>query len=166
MKRVSAIIATDYEDGIGFENGLPWPQNGVDMAWFRFHTLNQVVVMGRRTWESFGGVPLPNRVNVVVSNDVTPLEGAEIASGNVKGILEVLLETYPDKEIIVIGGANLLEQAAPYVETFIETTFRDVYECDTSLSEDLVKVLVNDKLLSYVRHTTGEIYSIWERKND
>lgn len=61
------IIAAVGADGaIGIDGRLPWRYPG-DLKRFREQTLGCTVVMGRKTWESFGQRPLPQRTNVVVS---------------------------------------------------------------------------------------------------
>ena len=76
-----AIVAVDEKWGIGRENKLLFSVPK-DMAFFRETTKGAVVVMGRKTLESFpGGRPLKNRVNVVLTRDKTPREGCLVANG-------------------------------------------------------------------------------------
>ena len=51
---------------IGIENRLPW-KLPADMKWFRQHTLGKPIIMGRKTFESFGGKSLPDRLNIVIT---------------------------------------------------------------------------------------------------
>ena len=66
---ICTIFATDQVGTFGNRGTLPWPVNTEDMAWFREHTVNQIVVMGRRTWDDPKmRKPLPDRINCVITN--------------------------------------------------------------------------------------------------
>jgi hypothetical protein len=86
---ICAIFATDASGAFAYDNGLPWPRNKEDMNFFKTLTTNQVVVMGRSTWDSKDMLrPLPNRTNIVVTNK--PLEQPDImtVSGDIPTILD------------------------------------------------------------------------------
>jgi len=127
---VNAIVAIDSNLGIGYEDGLPWPHNKKDMQWFRENTTGHVIVMGRKTWETFGCKKLPNRVNVVVSSK--DVDGPDLlVNGDMKNILEMLEEKYSHLDIFVIGGADVYRQALPYCDKLYVTCMKSVYKCDT-----------------------------------
>lgn len=128
---VNAILAMDNNMGIGYENTLPWPHNKKDMKWFRDCTQGHVVVMGRKTWESFGNKKLPNRINVVLTNGEVEGNPDAVMSGDVDGVLEILGYKYPDLHIFVIGGANIYRQALPFCDKLYITRIKGVYKCDT-----------------------------------
>ena len=48
---ICTIFATDQMGTFGNRGTLPWPMDAEDMAWFREHTIDQIVVMGRKTWD-------------------------------------------------------------------------------------------------------------------
>lgn len=64
---ISLIAAMNVNHVIGNKNKIPWniPE---DIAWFKYHTINKLVIMGRKTYDSIGG-PLTSRLNVVISNN-------------------------------------------------------------------------------------------------
>lgn len=127
---VNAILAMDLNMGIGFEGDMPWPHNKKDMKWFSDNTKGHVVVMGRKTWESLGCKKLPNRINIVVTNQ--NIEGPDdVMYGGMAGILEILSHKYPDLHIWVIGGANIYRQALPYCDKLYVTRIKKTYRCDT-----------------------------------
>lgn len=135
---INAILAMDDNMGIGFDNTLPWPHNKKDMKWFRDCTSGHVVVMGRNTWESFGNKPLPNRINVVVTNREVEGNPDRIERGEMVEILATLATKYPGLHIFVIGGANIYRQALPYCDKLYITHMRGAYKCDTFMySNDL-----------------------------
>ena len=48
---IKAIMAVDEKGGISKGQSMPWPKNSIDLKWFKENTVNNVVVMGRKTWE-------------------------------------------------------------------------------------------------------------------
>lgn len=127
---INAIMAVDANLGLGFENGLPWPTHKEDMKWFANNTLDGVVLMGRKTWESLGYMSLPSRVNVVVSSEY--VGGADcVVNGDMGVILTDLEKQYPNKDIWVIGGADVYHQALPYCDKLYITRMKHAHRCDT-----------------------------------
>ncbi|VAW94243.1 Dihydrofolate reductase [hydrothermal vent metagenome] len=101
---------------IGIENALPW-KLPADMKWFRQHTLGKPVVMGRKTYESFGARPLPERHNIVVSRDKNYAAGAATVAYSIDDAIKKAIEQNPDvDEIMIIGGASFYEQTLPIAD--------------------------------------------------
>src|SRR5882724_9979614 len=76
----SCILACDYTLGLAREDKLPWSYStfaAADRAFFKKTTLTNIVIMGRRTFETLGKKPLPNRVNIIVSKTITQPESNE-----------------------------------------------------------------------------------------
>ncbi len=106
---ISIIAAMTDDRVIGINNSLPWKLPS-DMKWFRQHTLGKPILMGRKTFESFGARPLPERVNIVVTRDQAyQAEGAVVAHS----IDEALQAAGDVKEIMIIGGASFYQQMLP-----------------------------------------------------
>ena len=103
---ISLIWAMDDHRLIGVENRLPW-KLPADMKWFRRHTLGKTIVMGRKTYESFGGKPLPERTNIVITRDKNYQAPGAIV---VHSIEEALQAAADQQEIFIIGGASFYEQ--------------------------------------------------------
>lgn len=125
-----AIAAVDRNWGIGLKGKL-LVQIPADQRFFRETTTGQVVVMGRKTLESFpGGKPLRDRVNIVLTRGGSSLpEGVEEARSieELKGILA----RYEDKEIYCIGGAEIYRQLLPMCDECYITKIDESYEADT-----------------------------------
>lgn len=104
----SAIAALSENRVIGVANRLPWhlPE---DLKFFRERTRGQVVVMGRKTYESIGK-PLPQRENIVISRQSLSLPGCTVLPS-----LEALASYGTPKTIWIIGGAQIYAQALPRV---------------------------------------------------
>jgi len=101
---ISLIAAMAADRVIGMDNAMPW-HLPADLAWFKCHTLNKPVIMGRRTWESIGR-PLPDRLNIVISSQPSSVEGVTW----VASVEEALQAAGEAEEVMVIGGGRIYEQ--------------------------------------------------------
>jgi dihydrofolate reductase len=135
---VNVILATELNFGIGNDGDMPWPRNKEDMSWFKQNTGEDIVVMGRKTWDSIGKKKLPNRTNIVITS--RDLEGADhVFSGDMGEIIEKIKGLYlADRDIWIMGGAEIYDQAIPYADKLYLTTFNDNYICDTYVEENIV----------------------------
>lgn len=123
---ISLIWAMDENRLIGVENRLPW-RLPADMKWFRRHTLGKPIIMGRKTFDSFGGRPLPERTNIVVTRDKDyTAEGALI----VHSIDEALQAAGNAAEVLIIGGASFYQQMLPRADRLYVTRVHGKFEGD------------------------------------
>ena len=67
MSKIGAIVAIAENGVIGNGLEIPW-HISEDFKHFKRTTTGGIIVMGRRTWESLGSKPLPNRENVVITS--------------------------------------------------------------------------------------------------
>ena len=136
---IIGLFAVDEAGGMGANNDLPWPRNKDDMMWFKNITDNQVVVMGRTTWESEGMPhPLPGRHNVVIIHNFLPREDIVQIRGNVVDGLQYLQDRFKDDEIdiFVIGGPDILMQARTAMQKVFLTRIPGEYFCDSHIDID------------------------------
>src|ERR1044071_5307426 len=91
---------------IGAAGKIPWhlPE---DFKWFKRMTTGQIIVMGRKTFESIGK-PLPNRTTIVLSRSARPIPGVRVISR----LSEIDLKT-ETREIFIRGGAQVYAEALP-----------------------------------------------------
>ncbi len=123
---ISLIWAMDDNRLIGVDNRLPW-KLPADMQWFRRHTLGKTIVMGRKTFESFGGKPLPQRTNIVVTHDKNyQAPGAVV----VHSIEEALQAAAGEQELFIIGGASFYAQLLPRAERLYITHVHGAFSGD------------------------------------
>jgi dihydrofolate reductase len=102
-----AIMAAVSPEGvIGVGGKIPWHYRG-DMRRVKRLTLGTTLIMGRVTWESLGGRPLPGRRNLVVSRTLSSLPGAECFPD----IDSALAQS--EGAIWFFGGARIYEEAMP-----------------------------------------------------
>ncbi len=117
---ISLIAAISKNNVIGKDNKLLWKLK-TDMKFFRTTTTGHCIIMGRKTFESFGAKPLPNRTNIVVTRDkgYKAPEGVKIVE-SLESALSIAHDTnekneFPfgvvDKEIFIIGGGELYKES-------------------------------------------------------
>lgn len=112
---MNVIVAADKNWGIGKNNQL-LVSIPADMKMFREETTGKVVVMGRKTLESFpNGLPLKNRTNIVISgNRDYQVKGAVVVHSIEEALREV--EKYPAEDVYCIGGDSIYKQMLPYCD--------------------------------------------------
>lgn len=118
MNEIILIAAMDYNNAIGRDNKLLCKLQD-DMDMFKFATKDNIVVMGRKTFESIGK-PLPNRHNVVLTRDksYTVEERSDLLVLN--SIEEFFYwSEYVDKDIFVVGGTEIYEQFLPHATALL-----------------------------------------------
>lgn len=131
------VVAWEANKIIGLENGLPWQRIKNDLKLFKERTMGHALIMGRKTWESFGAKPLPGRLNVVLSRqDIEPVDGAVF----VKTWEEALAAANAYKEnedVFIIGGAEIYRQALEQkiVDKMIVSWVFGIYKGDTFFPE-------------------------------
>ena len=105
---INIIAAITDNNALGKNNKLLFRLKK-DMAHFKNITTDNVVIMGRKTYESLGKT-LPNRVNIVLSRNMESNEDF-YTFDNIEKAIEWSKENYPQKEIFIIGGASVYDKA-------------------------------------------------------
>ncbi len=127
-----SMIAAMTDDGIiGVENRLPWRLPN-DMKWFRQHTLGKPVIMGRKTFESFGSKPLPDRTNIIITRDESYQAKDSVV---VYSIEQALQAAGGVDEVMIIGGASFYEQMLPRADRLYLTFVHAKIEGDAWFPE-------------------------------
>lgn len=135
---MKAILHADKNWGIGKSNGLMF-SIPADMKFFRETTTGKVVVMGRKTLESFpNGLPLKNRINIVLTKNLSyQVKDAIVVHS--KEELDQELKKYNSDDIYVIGGGSVYEMLLKECDIAHVTKINYTYEADTffpNLDED------------------------------
>lgn len=127
---MNLIVNADKNWGIGKNNEL-LVQIPNDMKMFRSTTIGNVVVMGRKTLESFpNGKPLPKRTNIVLTKNKNYAAKGAIVVHSKEELLEEL-KKYPEEDIFVIGGESIYRMLIPYCTTAYVTRTDYAYDADT-----------------------------------
>ncbi len=136
MTKISIIVAIAKLNAIGQNNDLlAYIPN--DLKRFKALTTGYTIIMGRKTFDSLPNGALPNRRNIVISNNsCLQLKGAEVVNSP-----EAALELCKDEdEIFVIGGATIYEaflsKASKLYLTVIDQFFNDADTFFPEISED------------------------------
>ena len=125
------IAAADRKGGIGRDGGLLASLPG-DMKYFRETTAGAMVIMGRKTLESFpGGRPLKGRRNVVISRTLDPAEDAGFEVCRSPEEAAGLAAEEREREVFVIGGGEVYGKMLPYCEEAYITEIDAELEADT-----------------------------------
>ena len=157
-------MAVDEKGGISKGKSMPWPKNSIDLKWFKENTLNNVVVMGRKTWEDpFMPTPLKSRINVLITNKNKELiEGADYyLSGNVNNEIQNIQSEYLNKDIFIIGGSEIINLTFNLIEQFYLTRIYGNYNCEKFIDVSLI-----ENNLNMIKKIDGDStchFEIWEK---
>ena len=122
MKIISHLVAVSNDLVIGVDNDLPWNLKD-DLAHFKKYTLNKIIIMGRKTFESIGR-PLPNRINYVISRTVKEIDGAHVFDNLETAMLAAEKHNHEMgivNEIVIIGGGYLFKETLPVMNKLVIT---------------------------------------------
>lgn len=127
---LSIIAAVARNRVIGVENRLPW-HLPADLKHFKSLTLGKPILMGRKTFESIGKA-LPGRRNIVISHNSHYLAPECEVVSSLAGALSL---TTNDQEVMLIGGAQLFEQALAQADYLYLTLIHHDFLGDTYFPE-------------------------------
>lgn len=118
------ISALAKNRAIGKRNALPW-YLPADLKHFKEKTTGKVIVMGLNTFKSVGERPLPNRKNIVLTDDKNyKAAGGVVLAYSIDEVLEI---TKDEPEVMISGGAMVYKQFLPLAQrlylTFIDHDF-------------------------------------------
>ena len=143
IMKFDIIVAVDNKFGIGLNQSIPWHIKE-DIIYFRNKTTytelpnnTNVVIMGRKTWETLPNKILNNRINIVVTHQDITFDGIIF----VKSFDEALNVSYKlnnIENIFVIGGAQIYNEALhhPNLRYVYMTKINHDYECDINITFD------------------------------
>lgn len=159
---ICSILASTSLGGIGNRGTLPWPKHSEDLKWFKQHTDGHIVVMGRKTWDDPKmPKPLPNRVNVIVSNNTIDNYQVRRVQGDITEQVLELQRQFPSKDIYVIGGKSIYEACENVIDRVYLTRMKGNYWCDTRINLDRYLAPFSIKT---VKPGTDCTYEIWDRE--
>lgn len=126
---MNAIVAVDSNWAIG-NKGQLLVSIPADHKMFRQETTDKVVVLGRKTMDTFpGGKPLPNRLNIILSGNENYQVNGAIVVHSIDELLEEL-KKYDSKDIYIIGGDSVYRQMLDFCDTIHVTKVEREYEAD------------------------------------
>ena len=133
---IIGIVAIARNYAIGKDGKLPW-HYPADLRFFKETTTGNAIVMGANTWRAIGR-PLPDRFNIVLSASSSVTPPPEVMRLTEKD--EVLdFARYLNRDLYVIGGAQIYRDLADSIEKWIVTWVPDeVSDADTFLPHDFL----------------------------
>jgi len=124
---ISIIVAIAENHAIGKDNQLLWhiPE---DLKRFKRLTTGHTVIMGKNTWFSLPTRPLPNRRNIIITDDPSDhFNDAEMVT-SIEGAISLCR---PEEENFIIGGASIYKQFLPFTDRLYLTQVHKSFEGDT-----------------------------------
>lgn len=143
---MNLIVNVDSNWAIGYRGKLlvSIPE---DMKFFRSETTGKVVVLGRKTLDTFpGGQPLKNRTNIILTRNPNYQVMGAIICHSVEEVLEEL-KKYNSEDVYIIGGDSIYKEFLPYCDVAHVTRTDHVYDADAwfpNLEEDPAWVLTGE----------------------
>lgn len=125
--KTKLIAAVDQNLALGSSGNLLFriPE---DLKLFKRLTIGHIVLMGRKTFESLGCKPLPDRVNIVISTTKNFDDGGVITFESFTTAVEYSKQKFPDKDLYIIGGGQVYEESLKYADEVILTRYDRSYE--------------------------------------
>jgi dihydrofolate reductase len=125
---MNLIVAHDQHNIIGYDNTIPW-KISEDLRRFRELTMNNIVIMGRKTYLSIGH-PLKDRINIIITREPEKYKTLNSLSNviyiQMNDLDSTLNDLYEkddnkDKKIFVIGGSEIYNSLIDYCDTMYIT---------------------------------------------
>lgn len=122
------IVAMGRDGEIGFRGDMPWhlPE---DLRHFKALTLGHPVIMGRATWESLPKLPLPGRVNVVITRNVNYDAPGALVAGSLSEAIRLACDS--GVPFVIGGGQIYLQSLACLSRVFVTRIDASFEEADT-----------------------------------
>lgn len=135
---MNLIAAVDSNWAIGYKNRL-LVSIPADQKYFRQQTIDKVVVLGRKTLETFPNqMPLKGRTNIILTRNKNYKVKDAIIVHSTEELLEEL-KKYPSEDVYIIGGDSVYKEMLPYCDTAEITKIDKAFDADAyfpNLDED------------------------------
>ncbi|GAB4283933.1 MAG: dihydrofolate reductase [Marinilabiliales bacterium] len=130
-KKISIIVAVAENNAIGYNNKLLCHLSD-DLKRFKKLTTGNVVVMGKKTYESLPIKPLPNRLNIVITDNPADCFDNCITAFSIEDAIDKM---DPEKENFIIGGGSVYKQFLPLADKLYLTRIHHHFDADTFFPE-------------------------------
>lgn len=159
--KITLIVAAAENNAIGKDNQMLWHLPN-DFKYFKKNTLEHSVVMGRKTYESIGK-PLPERRNILLTRDLRySNEDVDVANS----IQEVINYCRDEREIFIIGGAEIYKQTLPLADKILLTRVHTSIDADAYFPELLDhqwKLVSAEKHEKDEKHAFDYTFEVYEK---
>lgn len=160
---VSLIAAATENNVIGSNNQLPW-NLPVDMKYFKNVTWGMPVIMGRKTFESMDGKPLPGRINIVITRQLDFASLGAVVANSYSDALEIASGT-DCKEVFVIGGGQIFEDMIQQANKIYLTRIHAFVEGDAYFPniDDTWRCTSSRRYEKDDKHAYDLSFQVWEK---
>lgn len=164
---LSHIVAVSENGVIGKDNQLLW-HFSEDLKYFKKRTTGKIMIMGRKTFDSFKGKPLPNRFHIVItrspkeSQNETVAYVASLSEAYRKAESLIMSSQWPD-EVMIIGGGEIYRQSFKDTDFIYLTRIPGQYQGDTTYDSNLPKEF-GIAYSQFSNEHPGLRYEIWSKQ--
>jgi dihydrofolate reductase len=161
---ISLVVAAAENNAIGKDNKLLWHLPN-DLKFFKNLTWAFPVIMGRKTFESFGK-PLAGRRNIVITrHSGFSSNGVHYVKNLADAVMEAQLSDV--KEIFIIGGGQIYKEAMPIAHRIYITRVHAKPDADTyfpEIDEKEWKLVKKEDHEADEKHKYAYSFQVWDRK--
>jgi dihydrofolate reductase len=164
---ISLVVALAEDNAIGANNKLLWHLPN-DLKFFKNLTWGMPIIMGRKTFVSIAGKPLPGRINIVITRDKNSLPSQENlwVVSSLEEAIERAAET-DCNEVFVIGGGEIYNQSISIADkiylTRVDGNFTEATVFFPKLDEAKFKLIDSVSMHKDEKHLFGYSFEIWEK---
>jgi dihydrofolate reductase len=166
--KISQVVAMGINNEIGMNNALLWHLPN-DMRFFKNITWGMPVVMGRKTYTSIAGKPLPGRFNIVLTNNPNfdPMDTKVQIAKTLEQSVELAKET-DCKEVFIIGGGEIYKQSLAITDRiYLTRVLHEFPEAEVfypSIELSQWKQIQSLAFSPSEKHLYPYNFEIWDRK--
>lgn len=163
--KVSLIVAAAENNAIGKGNQLLWHLPN-DLKYFKNITWAMPVAMGRKTYESLSGEPLPGRLNIIITRQSGWSAPNVVVVNNLKDAIFVA-QQHDYKEIMIAGGGEIYKEAMPHADRIYLTRVHTELPADTffpPIPKEQWELISNQDYKADEKHAYDYSFQVWERK--
>ena len=164
---ISHVVAIADDNAIGGNSGLLWHLPN-DLRFFKNTTWGMPVIMGRKTFETLSGKPLPGRTNIIITRDSSI--SSTFDNVNFVTSIELALQKAAEtdcKEIFIIGGGEIYKQSIDIANKIYITRVHGSFSEATVFFPDYEKhgFKVTDKISMHKdgKHAFNYDFEVWEK---
>jgi dihydrofolate reductase len=159
---ITLIVAASENNAIGINNQMPWHLPN-DFKYFKKNTIEHSILMGRKTFDAIGKA-LPDRRNIVITRNANfQAEDIDVANS----IQEALLYCRDEREVFIIGGANIYQQALPLANKVLLTRVHTSIKGDAFFPElppEEWELVSSDSHPADEKHAFAYTFEVYTRK--
>ncbi len=165
---ISQIVAASENNAIGKNNQLLWKLPN-DMRYFKNMTWGMPVIMGRKTYESMNGDPLPGRFNFVITRDNSwkPADPRAQIAHSLDSAIALAKET-DCKESFIIGGGEIFKESIMMTDKIYMTRVHAVLDGDAffpNIDPAQWQLVSNRDFPVDERHAFAYSFQTWQHKS-